>query len=120
MEFYLIEQNNSGGYYQIYDKLCRKLIIQAEDNKLALEKAEALGCYWGGAKKGIDCSCCGDRWESRTNLIELGDLYNSIEEYAQSVSNEAIRIKDKNKDKPVTRIFYANGEVKEFFKLVDR
>lgn len=60
--FYLITQNNSYGVFEVNEKLCHRLIIETNSEEEALDKAEELGCYYNGVSKGIDCSCCGDRW----------------------------------------------------------
>ena len=62
MNWYCFDQNNSGGYFDVDDKVCHRLFIEAESFDDAISKAEELGCYWNGVDKGIDCSCCGDRW----------------------------------------------------------
>ena len=62
MNWYLFDQNNSGGYFEVNDKVCHRLFIEAESFDEAVEKAEELGCYWHGVEDGIDCPCCGDRW----------------------------------------------------------
>lgn len=60
--FYEISQNNSGGYFNVDDKVCHRLFIEADGLGEAIGKAEDLGCYWDGVYKEIDCPCCGDRW----------------------------------------------------------
>lgn len=62
--FYEFTQNNSHGYFEVDDKVCYKLLIEADDSYDAKTKAEELGCYWNGVLFGIDCPCCGDRWGS--------------------------------------------------------
>lgn len=62
--WYEFSQNNSGGYFKVDDKVCHRLFIEAHDSNEAISKAEELGCYWDGVEKGIDCSCCGDRWSN--------------------------------------------------------
>ena len=66
MNWYCFDQNNSGGSFDVDDKVCHRLFIEAESFYDAVKKAEELGCYWDGVSKGIDCPCCGDRW-SRWN-----------------------------------------------------
>ena len=65
--FYEIRQNNSGGYFNVDDKVCHRLFIEADGLREAIGKAEDLGCYWDGVAAGIDCSCCGDRWSEPWN-----------------------------------------------------
>lgn len=122
--FYDFNQNNSGGYFVTNDKLCHRLFIEADSEDEAVKKAEELGCYWYGVEKGIDCACCGDRWDKdwidavpldkyRTEGYDTwrhGILYfNNIEEYAQYFAN------DYGWTSPDARIFYKDGTVKEIF-----
>lgn len=62
LKWFEFDQNNSGGYFEVNDKVCSRLFIEAESFEKAKFKAEELGCYWDGVLKGIDCPCCGDRW----------------------------------------------------------
>lgn len=62
MKWYEFDQNNSGGYFVVDNEVCHTLYIEAESFDDAVEKAEELGCYWDGVDKGMDCPCCGDRW----------------------------------------------------------
>lgn len=62
MNWYNFDQNNSGGYFDVDDKVCYRLFIEAESFDDAVKKAEELGCYWDGVDEGMDCPCCGDRW----------------------------------------------------------
>lgn len=71
--FYLFSQNNSGGYFIVNDKVCNKLIIEADCKEEATKVAENLGCYWDGVSKGIDCPCCGDRWTD-CEKIDIDEL----------------------------------------------
>jgi hypothetical protein len=71
--FYEVSQNNSGGYFDVDDKVCHRLFIEADSDEEARLKAEELGCYWNGVEDGIDCPCCGDRWYgvSKVDLEKL-------------------------------------------------
>ena len=52
-------QNNSGGFFSDpAEVVCIKASNVDRANKIAL----ALGVYFDGCSKGMDCSCCGDRW----------------------------------------------------------
>ena len=125
--FYDFNQNNSYGYFVTNDKLCHVVLIEADSEDEAVRKAEELGCYWDGVEKGIDCPCCGDRWDKdwidavpldkyRTEGFHThhGTYYfNNIEEYAQCLAN------DYGWTTPDIRIFYKNGTVKEIFSNRD-
>lgn len=58
--FYCFRQNNSFGKF--LRELPKFIIIEAEDSSHAIHRAEELGLYFDGVKRGIDCPCCGDRW----------------------------------------------------------
>lgn len=97
MNWYCFVQNNSGGGFIVDDKVCHRLFIEAESFDDAVSKAEDLGCYWEGVANGIDCPCCGDRWNQwDRDPIDL-DKY-SNEGYIVSVSdhyNDAIGVWNK-------------------------
>lgn len=129
MKWFEFNQNNSGGYFDVDDKVCHRLFIEAEAFNDAVEKAEELGCYWDGVDKGIDCSCCGDRWgkwDDRPVDLERyktegykslshGTLYfNNIEEYAQFLADKF------GWTVPDGRIYYNDGNVKEVFSKKPR
>ncbi|MCA0117412.1 hypothetical protein [Bacillus sp. RSS_NA_20] len=64
MTFYEYTQNNSGGHFEVNDKVCHRLFIEAENLAEADSIAESLGVYFNGVTDGVDCGCCGDRWYS--------------------------------------------------------
>lgn len=119
--FYEFTQNNSGGGFDVDDKICHRLYIEAENFDQAKEKAVSFGVYFDGCDTGQDCPCCGDRWsdyESKVNLpYEAGNwrsgektTLNTVEEVAQhNADNWGWTIPD-------ARIFYKDGSVKEIFK----
>lgn len=129
MNWYKFDQNNSGGSFDVDDKVCHRLFIEAESFNDAVEKAEELGCYWNGVASGIDCPCCGDRWDKWDDdpvdiekyktegykTFRHGIIYfNNIEEYAQYLAN------DFGWTIPDARIYYDNGNVKEIFSSKSR
>jgi hypothetical protein len=61
-KFYLFNQSNPGGYFIQDDKVDENVIIHAESAKDANRKAQEIGIYFNGVRKGIDCGCCNDRW----------------------------------------------------------
>jgi hypothetical protein len=62
MAFYTFDQNNTHGYFIKDEYLSEYVIIEANSADEANEKAVALGIYFDGIEKGVDCECCGDRW----------------------------------------------------------
>lgn len=73
MAFYEYSQNNSGGHFEVNDKLCDRLFIEADTFTEADSIAEDLGVYFNGVYKGIDCGCCGDRW-SHGDEVDLSKI----------------------------------------------
>ena len=73
--FYEFNQNNSGGYFDIDENLCHRLFIEADTKSEAISKAEELGCYWDGVYNGIDCPCCGDRWNEYCDEVDIEKGY---------------------------------------------
>lgn len=73
-KFYEISQNNSGGSFDVDDKVCHRLIIEANSEKEAESIAEDLGCYWDGVDNQQDCSCCGDRWYRSFNDVNIEEI----------------------------------------------
>lgn len=69
--FYIFNQNNTGGHFDVDENLCHRLYIEADTKSEAISKAEKLGCYWDGVLKGIDCPCCGDRWDENCDEIDI-------------------------------------------------
>lgn len=116
MKYFEFCQNNSGGSFDVDEKLCHRLIIQAETELTAIEKVQDMGVYFDGCEKGIDCDCCGDRWyePSEVDIKRSANAYKkkfkNIEQYAQHMANEY------GWTYPDVRIFYANGAMTEIFK----
>ena len=77
--FYVFRQNNSGGSWDIDELNCigKIVIVEADNEDLAVEEALKIGLYFDGVKKGIDCECCGDRWDGRPD--EYDTLYDVSE-----------------------------------------
>lgn len=60
--FYTYRQNNSGGKFVQDDRVGNYVIVEGDDVADANERAEAIGLYFDGCSHGMDCGCCGDRW----------------------------------------------------------
>lgn len=62
--FYEFDQNNSGGFFDFDESagITHWVIVEADSLQDAIDRAEDIGVYFDGCSKGIDCSCCGDRW----------------------------------------------------------
>jgi hypothetical protein len=104
--FYEFNQNNSGGRFVVNKKLCQRVIIEADTSLDAVHIAEGLGMYWNGVEKGIDCSCCGDRWcDDMTYALKTID-----DKRLQYFTNTYCHTN------PGVRVFMKDGTIKEFYK----
>ena len=107
--FYLFSQNNSGGFFEVNDKVCHFVIIEADDYRFANIIAEDIGIYFDGCENDTDCPCCGDRWD-RVDSYDGKDqpmIYSIIpEDFSDCWTS--------NSDDVYCRVYYKNGEVKEF------
>lgn len=64
MAYWTFDQNNSGGSFD-FDKergITHHVIVEAPTRRVAIARAEDIGIYFNGCERGVDCSCCGDRW----------------------------------------------------------
>ena len=59
--FFHFSQNNSGGSFDHDPEkgIGHNVIVEALNEKDALDRAEAIGLYFDGSG---DCECCGRRW----------------------------------------------------------
>lgn len=57
--WYQFRQNNSGGYWDINEKVGIEVWVEAANAKGAERVTEELGLFEGGSG---NCPCCGDRW----------------------------------------------------------
>ena len=67
MAWFLFEQNNSGGGWDIDDYVTTEVWIEASAAIHANAFANDIGIYFDGVSEEIDCGCCGDRWYEVTN-----------------------------------------------------
>ena len=76
MAWFTFNQNNSGGYFHGP----RYVLIQANSSVSANAIAEKNDIYFNGCDKGIDCSCCGDRWDRvwQNNGTEKPMIYDQV------------------------------------------
>ena len=80
-KFFEVTQNNSGGSFDVDDKVCHRLFIEADSDQEADRIAEDLGVYWNGVEEGHDCPCCGDRWYNshEIDLKSMNEKWNGFE-----------------------------------------
>ena len=63
-KYFTFKQTNSGGFLKTssFDGIGKIVIVVAPNAYEANRRAEDIGLYFDGVRKGIDCACCGDRW----------------------------------------------------------
>ena len=84
---YVYRQSNSGGQYM---DPAQFIIVEAENEPAALDKAQKAGLYLDGVATGADCPCCGDRWSNFTyefNTLLEAKSYCYKESAIQTISN---------------------------------
>ena len=111
--FYTYIQNNSGGSFKITKKIKHYVIIEADSAKEADEKAESIGLYFDGVKKGIDCPCCGDRWHEAYSLGVGIEGTKEPEIWGQSAL-KYLKEKEWSLWKEEAIVYYKNGKVEVF------
>ncbi len=117
-KFYEFCQNNSGGSFEVNEKVCHRLFIEALSAEDANEKAGNLGVYFDGCDLGMDCECCGDRWSEayEGSIIDLSEYSKSYNQDFKDIREVAQCLADMyGWTKPDCRIFYLNGSVDEVF-----
>jgi hypothetical protein len=99
--FFEFSQNNSGGHWDVNDKLTHRLYIESHSEKEATRFAEDLGVYFNGCEDGMDCECCGDRWYGCTQL-EVPHVYGlfTLDEANELASTYECEIRPAIKWKP--------------------
>ena len=115
MKFYEWSQNNSGGGFDVNDKVTHRVFIEASTKEEAEDKAASLGIYYDGVLRGRDCDCCGDRWYYPDELEfpmkwDNSTVLSSVEEYAQWMADKY------GWCKPDAYIYYNDGTKKEIYK----
>lgn len=115
MNFYLFNQNNVGGGCIHDNKLgiTNYVIIQARTYEQANTIALFKGLYFDGCSKGIDCTCCGDRW-TRATSNSIVDLNEHLEHYSNVyvhyLNGDIFDVKNNCKLKSLTRLKNLPGE----------
>jgi hypothetical protein len=109
-KFYHFDQNNSGGSFEVNDKVAHNVIIEAINPQHANQIAEGIGIYFDGCESGMDCSCCGDRWPraSDYDAAETPTIYGKpIEERREIFCRVG---------EPYCHVYYLNGDKKTYVK----
>lgn len=56
-KLFLFTQNNSGGHFDVDDKVCHRVVIEAYTQEEAIDKFLPMI-----KNQSYSCPCCGDRW----------------------------------------------------------
>lgn len=121
MGFYHYHQNHSGGHWAFDAErgISVEVIVEADSALDANDKAERIGLYWNGCEQGLDCSCCGDRWDEQFE-DEKGDPEPAV--YGQLVLDKnGVGRKPSERglkwmgDKPDGFVHFADGRVVPFW-----
>ena len=118
--FYTYNQNNSGGHFDFDAKagVSHHVIIEADSEEQANDRAESIGLYFNGVEDGLDCECCGSRWYSpqdgTTVPSNYGESVNLKQSFAEA--HAAVSYSRKwTKDKPEGFVHYLDGRVVPFW-----
>lgn len=106
MSFFKFRQNNSGGSFDIDDKVTIAVWIEADSFDEANAKAESIGIYFDGCESGMDCDCCGDRWSAM-------DDWNTPEEQPVESKYDSFWVRE---GVPYTYIYLKDGTKKTWTK----
>ena len=122
--WYEFQQNNSGGRFTTNDVVAKYVLIQETDAGPANSKAEQIGIYFDGCSQGLDCDCCGDRWDevsdplgdfSTTDFKDRGwkqKVHDNVIDYAKALAAGDIF---SHKGENSVIVYFADGH-KEIFK----
>lgn len=119
--FYDFRQNNSGGSF-VYDAnsgISIHVIVEADNEFAAKNKAETIGIYFDGCSTGRDCSCCGDRWSDYVDGEVVPSIYGTEVKPNQdypAADEKSFGTKWRPEGEPDGFIHYADGRVEGFYQ----
>jgi hypothetical protein len=126
-DWYEYRQNNSGGHFAYSDWVSNFVLIEASSVAKANSKAESIGIYFNGCAEGIDCDCCGDRWDEEYEAMTEFTTYQfgkgaygatthvDVRGYAQALADNDYWADGK----PAVIVYFADGSVERFTKGVE-
>lgn len=84
--YFFFDQNNPNGVtLQDAERgIGHFVIIEADSANAANAKADSIGLYFDGVSEGMDCECCGDRW----NRVVDYDAREVLTVYGQELDPE--------------------------------
>lgn len=112
--FYHYSQKNSFGTFDknVEDGIGTDVIIEAYSAQDANERAKKIGIYFDGVEKGVDCSCCGDRW------YKCHDGEGAIN---PTINNKALDEIESGSYRKEAYIHYLDGRIERYkFKLSEK
>jgi hypothetical protein len=118
--FYTYDQNNSGGSFNFNAEsgVSHYVIIEADSDEQANDRAESIGLYFNGVEDGLDCECCGSRWYSPQEATSIPSNYGEPINLDKSFTeaHAAVRYSKKwMKDKPEGFVHYLDGRIIPFW-----
>lgn len=85
--YYRFRQNNTGGFFEEKPPIASTMFIEADSQQDAIVRGQDIGLYWNGVEAGVDCECCGDRWdespEEAQPIIDSEHILPTVESIAQ-------------------------------------
>ena len=109
MAYYIYEQNNSGGSFDIDENVTVTVVIEADSAKEANAIALDKGIYFDGVSDERDCACCGDRWHPTTE--NEYDKETTVEGLFKSNHSRALK-----NGQPYMHIYHKNRSKQTLFK----
>lgn len=117
--FYTFWQNNSGGSFCENKRtgIATFVIIEARDADHANERAEKIGLYFDGVNSGVDCPCCGDRWDKvgERDGTEQPTIYGKLVGYQRKNGGKVFIPRGPSKDN--TFIHFLDKEPEKIAKV---
>jgi hypothetical protein len=109
MKFYLYDQNNAGGGFDVNDKVTTQVLIEAPSEKRADAIAESIGIYFDGFENDRDCPCCGDRWRRASD-------YDAVEQDKVEEADDNYAMRWVKEGEPWRHIYFADGSKKSLIR----
>lgn len=109
--FFHYSQNNSGGkfVFDLIKGITHHVVIEAKDIEEANSRAKGIGLYWDGCSLGIDCPCCGDRWNKQ---YDENDGCSNPMVYNELVSEVKLGFMKHVDNGKEAVVHFLNGEIK--------
>lgn len=114
MPFYTFYQNNSGGEFvvDVERGISHYVVIEAPDRDESIIIAEGLGLYWNGVADGIDCECCGNRWDPP--WYYAGDAIPMVHSESVEKASRLSHYRFMHKGTPEVFVHYLDGRIEGF------